>query len=91
MAVVVFLLAMLFTARLFVARFFVARFFASDHDVPFARTPVLFDDHLSPGSIAGTVTSFLVSAAACYQQAGRDHTEHNDLSNQPASSHDELL
>ena len=75
MAVVVFLLAMLFVARLFVARLF-----ASDLDLPFAWMPVPFDDHLSPGAIVATVTSFSALAATCCQHAGSDHTEHNDLS-----------
>ena len=86
MAVVMFLVATFLVARLLVARLF-----ASDLDFPFAWMPVPFDDHLSPGAIVATVTSVSALAATCHQRAGSDHTENNDLSNRPASSHDELL
>jgi hypothetical protein len=51
----------------------------SDHDLV-RVTPVAFDDHRSCVAIVATVNSFSAIVAACYQHAGSDHTEHNDLS-----------
>ena len=49
---------MFVVARLFATRLLVARLFMSDHDLPFAGTPVLFDEHLSPGAFIDAVNGF---------------------------------